>query len=143
MAGRRLSGRQSAVLNDIFSGQMSVEEVLAKHKVAAGVYRKWHGDERFSEEFEVRVAAAYRESRVLIARYASVAAVKLVQLTESNSAETSRKACLDILSLNKADKQVRAERKEEGTEGETELPSGLDEKTASRLLEVLAEGKKS
>ena len=48
---------------------------------------------------EHRVERAVQRTRLIIARYAPLAASKLVQLTESENQETARKACLDIISM--------------------------------------------
>ena len=99
---RRLTRKQLAVLDDLFSSDSSANEsgaggILEKHGVSAADYRRWHSEEAFSQEYEARLAALGQQSRLLIARYASFAAAKLIALTESENQETARKACLDII----------------------------------------------
>ena len=132
-----LSSRQLAVVEDLFTGEMGEKEVLAKHGLGVGTYRKWLEDDLFANELAFRIESARLQGRLIIARYAPVAASKLVQLTESEKEETARKACLDIISLPIGEKRAAEPEKEE--EGGEEK---ISQKTASKLLEVLAEEEK-
>lgn len=131
---KKLSKRQFAVIDGLFAGELSEQEVLKKYKVSVCVFNKWLADERFCAEFDRRIASAHRQSATLIARYAPLAAAKLVQLTGSDKEETARKACLDIISL-----PTLAVKKTEQSSGEGR--EQLSEQTASRLLAALAEEK--
>ena len=138
---KQLSKRQLAVMEDLFGGELDEQGVLDKHKVSRNVYNKWLADGAFVDEFDRRVASARRQGEFIIAQYAPLAATKLVQLTESKSQETARKACLDIISLPQG-----AAKKTQGpseTEWASEQESQqLSDETASKLLAVLAEEKK-
>ena len=132
-----LSKRQLAVIEDLFAGQMDEAAVLEAHKISRSRYNKWLADERFAAAYAERMAAAYRQSQLIIARYAPLAAAKLVQLTESDGAETARKACLDIIStVCSPPAQVRGLI---ATGAEANHPAELSDETASRLLAALAE----
>ncbi|MBA7656987.1 hypothetical protein ES703_64916 [subsurface metagenome] len=135
---KQLKKRQLAVIDDMFSGELDEQSVLAKHKVSRDVYNKWLADGDFVEEFDLRIASAHRQSAALIARYAPLAAAKLVQLTESENQETARKACLDIISLPKIGAQ-KTERPDKATKSSDNPAEQLSEATASRLLAALAE----
>jgi len=134
---KRLNKKQLAAIDDLFSGQFDEQAVLEKHKISRNVYNKWLGDEIFTDEFNRRIAWLNLQSEALIARYASLAAAKLVQLTESESQETARKACLDIISLPR--EEVNRGRQPEASEG-AKMPAGeqLSAEVASRLLAALA-----
>lgn len=137
---KQLSKRQLAVIEDMFSGELDEQAVLDKHKVSRNVYNKWQADEQFAAEFDRRIAALNRQSELIIARYASLAAAKLVQLTESEKEETARRACLDIITLP----SLTAKRIEQSSETRTaDAPQvqPLSEATVSRLLAALAEEK--
>jgi hypothetical protein len=139
--GRRkyLRSNQTAVLDDLFSGEFDEQAVLDKHKVTRNTYNKWLADKRFAEEFSRRIACAYRQSEALIARYS---AVKLVQLTESDKPETARRACLDIISLPRQEAQkISVLVKAESSAGKQTRQ--LSPEVASRLLAALAESKKT
>ena len=100
MAKRKeLSKKQLAVIDDLFSGELDEQAVLEKHKVNRNIYNRWLADDLFVSEFDLKIMSAHRQSAVLIAKYAPLAATKLVQLTGSDKEETARKACMDIISL--------------------------------------------
>jgi len=139
----KLSKRQLAVIEDLFDGEIEEQAVLDKYRVSRRLYNKWLADSNFAGEFDRRIDAAYRQSAVLIARYAPLAAAKLVQLTDSKNQETARKACLDIISMH-ASREARDDGR--GTKDETEPAesppqSELSDQTASQLLATLAEEK--
>jgi hypothetical protein len=134
---KTLSKRQLAVIDEMFAGELDEQGVLDKHKVSRRLYDRWLADERFSEQFSLRIAGLNRQSQVIIARYLPLAAAKLVQLTESEKEETARKACLDIMSLPLLSGQ-KAEQDDADT-AQAELPQQLSVETASRLLAILAE----
>ena len=134
---RKLTKKQLAVLDEIFSGESDEQAVLNKYKVSPNQYNKWLTREDFAEQYDLRIAAAYRKSAALIARYATLAAVKLVNLTDSENQETARKACLDIISRQQVSKQ---ETKDEGR-GTMDEGRLFSPETASKILEVLAQEK--
>jgi len=134
---KKLTKRQSAVIEDLFTSELDEEEVLEKHNVSQALYGRWLADERFVEQFERRISQAYCSGRVTLARYASVAAGKLIELTDCEKEETARKACLDIISLDPVAAGGRAPTaaaQDENTPGDSELPPEI----ASRILTVLA-----
>jgi len=138
---RQLSRKQLAVIDDFFSGEFSEKEILEKHKVSRRVFNKWQDDGLFLREFNRRITSAHRQSNALIAKYAPLAAAKLVELIESESQETARKACLDIISLPKSMAESSQQAGEEKAEERGEFPQ-LSAETAGKLLEVLAEEEK-
>jgi len=134
----KLTKRQRAVLDGLFLGELDEQAVLDKHKVSRTLYERWLADERFATEFEERIMHSYRQSRVILARYAPLAAAKLVGLTDSEKEETARKACLDIIALHSPS---RADVKQTPTakrKPDSPTPQ-LSPETASRLLAALAE----
>ena len=138
--GKQLSKKQLAVIEDMLSGELDEQAILDKHKVRRNIYNKWLADENFGRQLAERIAWLNRQSEIIIARYAPLAASKLVQLTESENQETSRKACLDILSLPK----LAAKRTSDPGGPETidaQPAEQLSEQTVSKLLAALAESK--
>jgi hypothetical protein len=134
---KKLTKRQLAVLEDLFTGRRKEQTVLKKHDVPSVLYEKWLADERFTRQFEQRIASGYRQSRIILARNAPDAAKTLVVLARKGEGETARKACLDIISL-----QHPAGRKTPSDTPpvpETSAPAtDLSPEIASRLLAVLA-----
>ena len=134
---KKLTKKQLAVIDDLFSGELDERAVLDKHKVSRNAYDRWLADGLFASEFDRRIMSAHRQSAALIARYAPLAAAKLVQLTESEKEETARKACLDIISLQALlDKGIAQPGELQTTE--TQPQQQLTEQAASRLLAALA-----
>ena len=140
---KKLSRRQLAVIEALFSGELDEQAVLDKYKISRNLYNRWQAEDAFIEHLERRIAASHRQSAALIARYAPLAAAKLVQLTESEKEETARKACLDIISMPLAAVRDSQQLHETRTTDKDEPPHdyNLKEKTVSRLLAVLAEEK--
>ena len=135
---KKLSKKQLAVMDDMFTAELDEQAVLEKHKVSRNVYNRWLADGLFVSEFDRRIMSAHRQSAALIARYAPLAVAKLVQLTELDKEETARKACMDIISLPALlDKRIVQPGELQTTE--TQLPQQLTEQAASRLLAALAQ----
>jgi hypothetical protein len=137
---KQLTRRQLAVIEDLFSGELNEQGVLAKHNVSRNIYNKWQADESFAKEFARRIDGVCRRGQLIIARYASLAAAKLVSLTESENQETARKACLDIISLPKLPVQEANLSKTGGSEKVEQQQ--LSAETAGKLLAALAKSEK-
>ena len=75
---KRLTKKQSAVIDELVSGELDEQQILDKYNVSRGVYNNWQADEQFVAELDRRIDWLGRQSAVLIARYASVAAAKLI-----------------------------------------------------------------
>ena len=132
---KQLSKRQLDVIEDLFDERMLEQEVLDKYNVGRNLFNKWLLDETFTEQLDKRIATSYRSSTIYIARYAPLAAAKLVQLTDSAKVETARRACLDIISMQSSRENPAAAAGQ--TVQENPLPFSAD--TAGKLLAVLAE----
>lgn len=134
---KKLTQKQIAVIDDLFEGAIEEQAILEKHKVTQRTYNRWLANESFMDEFTRRLHWATLQSQGIIARYAFVAATKLVQLTESENQETARKACLDIIST-----PLKIIRKDVPMENETPKPfayEALSPQMCGRLLETMAE----
>lgn len=138
---KQLTKRQLAVIEDLFAGELDEQAILDKYRLSSKLYNQWRNEDSFAEQFEKRITDAYRQSDVLIARYAPVAAAKLIQLTESDKPETARKACLDIISMPILTASRKAQPPGEPQPADTQLPDSLNPETAGKLLAVLAEEK--
>lgn len=135
-----LNRKQLAVIDDLFTGQFDEQAILKRRNVTMQTYRKWLADDRFAQEFDRRIAWLARQTQAIIAKYAALAAAKLVELTGSDKEETARKACLDIISMpigGKADSSPA----DPQTAG-IQQPQ-ISQTTASRLLAVLADTKEA
>ena len=143
---KHLTKRQLAVIEDLFRGELDEQAVLDKHNISRNLYNKWQSDDNFIARFNERIAAAYRQSDALIASYSPLAAAKLIALTESDKAETARKACMDILSMPTPDSRNKlvpstVEGTRDSTQNLTLKTQNFSPQTAGKLLAVLAEEK--
>jgi hypothetical protein len=128
-----LTKKRIEIIDDLFESGGDETAVLKKHNIERKIFQDWLADKDFADEIAARIESSKRQSRIILSKYLSVAAVKLVQLCNSENQETSRKACLDILNLQhdqllKTDADQPAE----------SLPS-LDPATVSKILAALAE----
>ena len=137
-----LTKKQLAVIEDLFAGELDEQAILDKYRLSRKLYNQWRNDDSFAEQFEKRIINAYRQSDILIARYAPVAAAKLIQLTDSDKPETARKACLDIISMPILTAGRKARLSDEPRLADTQSTASLNAETAGKLLAVLAEDKK-
>lgn len=128
--------RQLAVLDDLFSSDLSAEQVLEKHRVTKSLYSRWQSDDSYIAELDRRIELLGRNSRLLIAKYSSIAAAKLIALTDSANQETARKACLDIISLLKDENQKT--RPDSADPQPATLPN-INPALAEKLLAIIAE----
>lgn len=130
---KNLTRRQRALIEDLFTAELDEQQVLDKHHVSGALYNRWLADERFVAHLERRMVQAYRSGRLILARYATVAAGKLVHLTDCEKEEVARKACLDIITLDNpaAGSSIAADQDDTP---ETELPPEV----ARRILAALA-----
>jgi len=128
-----LSSIQLKVLDDLFNSELDEQRVLEKHSVRRSTYERWLEDEVFSERLGQYISGMRRRSDILMAKYRCLAAAKLVELTTSEKPETSRRACLDIISTPRATESAEKNLKEERKAGQ------LSDAMAGRLLAAMAE----
>lgn len=133
MKKHSLTKKQLLLLEDLFTGQMSEQEMLKKHKVSRYMYSKWLNDKNFCQYFYQRIKGFSMQSNLIVSRYAPVAAARLVELTESDKEETARKACLDVISMPTKFFEERKEKKK------TRPKLNMSDETAAKVLKILAE----
>ena len=78
-------------------------------------------------------------SQMILARYAPLAAARLVELASNGTGETARKACLDIISTHNYFTHQQSSAEQSAADSDS-LPE-LSDETASKLLAILAEDK--
>jgi hypothetical protein len=134
-----LKKRQLDVIEDLILGDMDEPQLLEKHKLTRRLFRLWMSQEDFAEELWLRMTSAHRQSVFLLARYAPMAAAKLIGLTDSDKSETVRKTCLDIIGA--------AERRPESARGGSAVATlsaenppvlPISREKASEMLKMLA-----
>jgi len=140
---KRLNKRQLAVVDDLFAGKMTEQEILEKHNLSISVFRKWLASDNFIAELGRRTEAARRQSEMIIARFAPAAAAELVALTECEKEDVRRKACLDIITAagsNPASAIAAESAPAADNIEKTTAPAWLSPQLASKILAVMAEG---
>ncbi|MHC4638895.1 MAG: hypothetical protein ACYTBV_15575 [Planctomycetota bacterium] len=133
---RKLTKKQFEVINDLFQGRLEEHAVLEKHKIKRKTFNNWLCDETFKQEFDRRIEWLSRRSKAIIAKYSSLAAAKLIQLTESKSQETARKACMDIISLQLTKKQNIEDEQKTEDQNKTQLSPDTAEKILAALADI-------
>lgn len=134
-----LTKRQLDVIEDLILGDMDEPQLLEKHKLTPRLFRLWMSQEDFAEELWLRMTSSHRQSIFLLARYAPMAAAKLIGLTDSDKSETVRKTCLDIIGA--AERQPESARGGAAVEALSaeKLPAlPISGEKASEMLKMLA-----
>lgn len=137
---KRLGYRQLAVIDDLFTGELDQQQILRKHRIKPQTFDKWLDDEGFLVELDKRAQWLCRQGEFIIVRNKSLAAFRLVGLTNSESQETARKACLDVINLANPASRAGGGSGEESPR-RAEHTDALSSETAGKLLAVLAEEK--
>ena len=132
----RLGHKKLGVLDEMFAGSLGRGEILDKYGVTKSDYEKWLQDVRFSSAIQTHIEAEYLASAVLLARYAPLAAARLIALTESDKPETARRACLDIIELGSGQRKTT----DDGRGTSDENAPAMSDEQACRILAALAEG---
>jgi hypothetical protein len=136
---KQLSKRQLTVIDELLAGELDEQAVLEKHRVSRKTFNKWLAEDAFAGEIDRRLQWLNRQSELIIARYKTLAAAKLVQLTESEKEETARKACLDIISMPKLTAPRATQPTDETETADKQHYEELSPETCNRLLAALAE----
>jgi hypothetical protein len=123
----------------MFAGDADEQAVLDKHKVSRNLLSRWLAEDILAEELDRRLQWLNLQSELIIARYKSLAAARLVRLTESEKEETARRACLDIICLPKLADRRSVQTNDTPQTGSQQREQILSPQTCSRLLAVLAE----
>lgn len=97
------------VLDGMFAGDQTLNEVLKKCRVSQSTYYDWIGESLFMSAFDRRIDSARAVLQSTLAAYSQTALLALVNLTRCEKTETARKACLDIVKLvqNEEEEQVK------------------------------------
>jgi len=132
---KRLTRKQLEFIDALLANECSEQKTLDDRGISMRLYRKWLQDMAFRAELEYRVNAGYRQSALLLAARAREAAEQLAKLATNGDGETTRKACMDIITMKPPAHLpgVSAPCDDE------EEPSTISPQTASRLLALLAE----
>ncbi len=141
---QKLSKRQTNVLDGLFTGELTLNEILKKCRVSQITYYNWLSDSLFMSAFDKRIDSARAVLTSTLSAYSQAALLALVNLTRSEKTETARKACLDIVKLvqDEKDEQTSQASKDDISAIPTLSHQGrtLTPGESSAILQVLAEG---
>jgi len=138
---KKLSKRQMRVLDGMFTGELTLNEILKSCRVSQITYYDWLSDSFFMSAFDNRIDSARVILTATLAAYSQAALLSLVNLTRSEKTETARKACLDIVKLVQDEKDEQISKEDISPvqtlshQGRTLTPS-----ESSAILRALAEG---
>jgi len=104
---KKLSKRQINVLDCLFTGELTLNEILKKCRVSQNTYYEWLSDPFFLSAFDTRIDSAKAILTATLSAYSQSALLSLVNLTRSEKTETARKACLDIVKLVQDEKDEK------------------------------------
>jgi len=111
-------------------------DIRARFRVGPKALARWETEPAFRALLAEIETRHRRRARWLFVTFAEIAAARLVKLTEADSAETARKACLDVLA--KADLSTTAN---DATEQQPTDTSTIDADTRQRIYELLTAGR--
>jgi hypothetical protein len=129
-----LGRKQRAVINDLLNG-VNKYESLEKNKIRPFRYREWLKNELFRRELIGRIDAQKRQGKFLMLHCFPDAASKLAELLASDKPEIARKACVDVITLQKTHVSQDSEQK---SEPDAQTLKISDDK-AARMMAILAE----
>jgi hypothetical protein len=133
-----LGRKQRAVINDLLNG-LNKYESLEKNKVRPARYRQWLKNKLFRQELTARIDAQKRQGKFLMLHCFPQAATKLAELIDSKKDETARKACIDVISLQKTHLDKESAEKDQSEN----QPLKISDEKAARMLAILAEDEKT
>jgi hypothetical protein len=92
-----LNEQQLDVLNDLFFTDFDIGEILEKHKAEHLAYCQWFMEEAFVLEFRRLLELKRLESKLILARYSSGIAKRMIGLAMSEDEQVARQACMDVI----------------------------------------------
>ncbi|MEN6384432.1 MAG: hypothetical protein ABFD79_04475 [Phycisphaerales bacterium] len=105
-----------------------------RFKICHTKWGKLLNTKKIRDEIEGRIEVAKKRSQLLMVKYLPLATAKLIELCNSENNETSRKACVDILTVHKDNKPIEIIK-------EPEPKLDFDNETASKVWAIIAESR--
>jgi|GEM_PF-1247929 len=130
-----LTSKQLQVARAMHEEGLTEGEVVERFGVPERRLRRWLANEAMVQEFSRLNEESVRQTRSIISHFGPVAAARLVQLLDSEKADTARRAALDLV-----DRCMRQVASEGAGEAASEGQQGLSETEALRMLRTLAAG---
>jgi hypothetical protein len=131
-----LTTKQSQIIEDLFTGNPEVLDILRKWKVNLRTYCRWLEQETFVAEYKRHLNISEHQKELIFARCTPSVASNLVNLTGAAKEETARKACMDV--ITHPDRKAKDNNDIPNPPPEEYHPEISDE-LASKILAVVAE----
>lgn len=129
--------KQIKIIKKWINNESDEKELCKKYKISYKKWSTWINSKYVKDEIKGRVEAAKKSSELLMARYLPLATAKLIEQCNSENNETSRKACIQIISLFSKDTAI-----DETKELENASEVEIEPEMASKILAVMAEEKR-
>ncbi len=127
--------RKRELLRDVLRGRHDLEELCQERKLTLEQLADWAGEAETRSTLASLRRLADLRTQLMISRYRAHAAARLIELSGGEeSAETARKACVDLLRVNVAEMETLEER------GEGPAPVQIDTKAVRVFLAELGKG---
>ena len=132
-----LTQKQKKVALEIFEGQLTEGEIIEQNKLSPRLMKKWLNSEQFQAELQRLCEASIRETRLVIARFGPIAAMRLAAMLEPDEKkpDVARKAALDMIDrcLGKTSAETNDDR---------DAACDITDEKARQMLLTLAKGMK-
>jgi hypothetical protein len=132
-----ISAKQRAVIDDILKNGISESEALAKHSISLIKFRRWLKGRLFLYELNTAIDAAVRQTNLTMAYRLPLVAKTLTGLIANQKGETIRKACLDIIELQKTSACLQLPKETQDEQARSKY--NLTQEKAAKIWAVLAE----
>jgi len=140
---KKLSSRRINVLDGMFTGDLTLNDILKSCRVSQITYYEWLSAPFFMSAFDIRIDSARAILTSTLAAYSQAALLALVNLTRSEKTETARKACLDIVKLVQDEKDEQTAKNDVSPIPQLSFQGKeLAQSENSIILSALAEGSK-
>jgi hypothetical protein len=140
MVKSNLSKKQlAAVIGELVAGKLDEQAIADKHQVSRRTFYRWLSDEAFIAELDRRIEWLNRRGELMLARKRSEAVSNLAKLTKNETAETARKACLDIINFSPQQQPNKDQSPQLTQPSDQHQTLTLAPQTATKLLATLAE----
>ena len=132
-----LSNRQKQVAKEVFEGNLAEEEILEQFKLSPMVLQKWFSQDEFEQELDRLCQGSNRQAQFTIARFAPIAALKLVELIGSDKPDVARRTALELI-----DRCLKITGSAKVTDQQQDSTEQLTDEQAQQMLITLADGMK-
>jgi len=119
--------KKRRLAKEIFEGQLTEQQIIEKLKIDPKSLRPWLTSKHFQQELTRLCEQAMQETKLTLTRFAPSAAIKLVELVNSEKPDIVRRAALDLIEHG-----LKSEQQSDTTEPDT-IEELADEQIKQKL----------